>query len=374
MKISERGVINCGEPGHRRAASTFPSVVPISNGSLLACYRVGSTKDTDDETIELRRSYDGGRTWSDPVAPFERSISGRRGSLKLGYVTPISRDHLIMAALWVDREAYPGQPLFNEKTEGLLPTRILLADSHDVGNTWSGWRVLHVPEEIGPPSLTNPILRLPSGRLVVSIETNKNYEDRCQWRQRVVYFYSEDLGQTWNTQHTVSQDKSGRILNWGQRTGIGRDGQLVSFTWTYDRETGKYLNVHRRLSYDEGSTWTLPEDLGFADQPSHPAMLPDGRVILAWVDRFQSRSIRARLSEGADRPFLPETQLILHERPMPPPEEPAGQAGTGDLLAEMGMWDFGLPFAQVLPDNDAMVVYYEGDASSLQVSWVRLTT
>ena len=88
---------------------------------------------------------------------------------------------------------------------------------------------------------------------------------------------------------------------------------MVTFTWTHDRKTTRYLNVHRRLSGDEGKTWTMPEDLGFTDQPSHPAILPDGRVIVAWVDRFQFQSIRAHLAERCDALFLPETKVVLFE-------------------------------------------------------------
>lgn len=373
MKISERGILNGVLPGERRALSTFPSLVSLADGTLLASYRVGSTKDSDDETVELRRSHDGGRTWTEAVAPFVRTLGGKRGSLKLVYVTPIADEHLIAAAMWVDREAYPRKPLFNAETEGCLPITILLADSHDLGNTWTAWRVLSLPDEIGPPSLTSPILKLPSGKLAVSIETNKNYEDRSSWLQRVVYAYSSDLGNTWSSPVTVSQDPSGRIFNWDQRAGLAPDGRLVTFTWTYDQETTRYLNVHRRLSSDEGQTWTRPEDLNFADQPSHPAVLADGRVVLGWVDRFQTRSIRARLAEAVDAPFEPETELVLYQHQTPPSEADAEYTDTGDLLSEMGVWNFGLPFAEALPDGDVMVVYYAGTLKSMQVYWARLS-
>lgn len=365
--------MNCGEPGTRRAISTFPVVTSLADGTLLATYRVGTTKDSADETIELRRSDDGGRTWSDPVSPFDATVNGTRGSLKLVYVTPIAGEHLIAAAMWVDREAYPGQPLFNDETEGCLPMKILLSDSHDLGGTWTAWRVLPLPEEIGPPSLTSPLLLLPGGRVAVSIETNKSYEDTSPWLQRVVYSYSNDCGATWGSPVTVCQDPSARIFNWDQRAGVCPDGQLVTFTWTFDRETTRYLNVQRRLSSDEGTTWTAPEDLGFSDQPSHPAILPNGRVVVAWVDRFQSRSIRARLSQRSDAPFLPETEVILYEIESDAAVTAAGEGNTGDLLAEMSVWNFGLPFAETLPDGDVMVVYYEGTASSMRASWVRLS-
>ena len=373
MRISDRGILNCGESGSCRAISTFPTVTALGDGSLLATYRVGSTKDSADETVELRRSDDGGRTWSAPFSPFEATINGTRGSLKLVYVTPITGDHLIAAAMWVDREAFPGQPLFNDETEGCLPMKILLSDSHDLGETWTTWRELPLPGEIGPPSLTNPLLLLPGGRMAVSIETNKNYQDTSRWLQRVVYAYSNDCGVTWGSPVTVCQDPTARVFNWDQRAGVCPNGQLITFTWTCDRETTRYQNVQRRLSSDEGATWTDPDDLGFSDQPSHPAILPDGRVVLAWVDRFQTRSIRARLSQGSDAPFSSETEVTLYEFETDTPATAVGQGNTGDLLAEMSVWNFGLPFAETLPNGEVMVVFYEGTAASMRASWVRLS-
>ena len=79
---------------------------------------------------------------------------------------------------------------------------------------------------------------------------------------------------------TVCQDPTGRIRNWDQRVNVAPDGRLVSFTWTYDSDTVSYRDIHRRISADEGLTWTDPEPLGITDQAGHPAILPDGRVVL----------------------------------------------------------------------------------------------
>lgn len=369
MKILEQGILNRGERGGRRTLATFPTVTPLSDGTLLATYRVGTTKDCDDETVELRRSPDGGRTWGNPVTPFSSVLNGRRGSLKVAYITPLAEDRLIAAALWVDREAYPGQPLFNSETEGCLPMAVVVADSDDFGRTWSPWRVVPVPDDVGPPSLTNPILRLNSGRLAISIETNKAYADRSKWFQRVAYVYSGDEGRTWSAPVTVAQDPDGRYFNWDQRAGAAPDGRIVTYSWYYDRETTTYLNIRRRISRDEGATWTGPEDLGFADQASRPAILRDGRVVLAWVDRYGSRSIRARMAEGVDRPFRPETEVTVYQYRDP---ELSRAKDTGEMLAEMSLWSFGLPYAEALPEGDVMIVYYAGDVGCMDVRWVRL--
>ena len=87
MEIVERGVLSAAVPGTPRAVSTFPAFVVLADGSLLVTYSIGSGKDTDDLDIELRRSTNGGRTWTEPVTPFETTLDGRRGSLKAAHAS-----------------------------------------------------------------------------------------------------------------------------------------------------------------------------------------------------------------------------------------------------------------------------------------------
>jgi hypothetical protein len=369
MEVVERGVLLAAVPGGSRRWGAWPSMTPLRDGALLAGYVVGSGKDTDDQAIELRRSVDGGRTWSEPERPFSMTVDGVRGSFKGCPITPMGGDRLIMAALWVDREAYPGAPLFHPETEGCLPMAIVVADSGDLGRTWSPWRVVPMTPDVGPPSLTNPILRLTDGRLALSVETNKTYLDAGPWLQRVVYLWSDDAGQTWSAPRTVVGDPAGRIANWDQRTGVAPDGRLVSFTWTYDLATQTYLDIHRRTSADGGATWSAPEPLGITDQAAHPAMLPDGRIVLAWVDRFGSGSIKARVAAGPEDPFPPETEVVIHQDRTP--RRPDDRT-TADDLVEMGTWTYGLPYAEALPDGDVLVVYYAGDANAVDIRWARL--
>ena len=96
-------------------------------------------------------------------------------------------------------------------------------------------------------------------------------------------------------------------------------------------------------------------------------------MVLAWVDRFQSHSIRARLASAADAPFDAATEVELYCQTTDSPQSAAGQGDTGDLLAEMGLWSFGLPFSAALPDGDVMVVYYAGDDACMEVRWARLS-
>lgn len=369
MQVIEAGILSRGQAGTSRAVLTFPTVTPLADGTLLATYRIGSSKDSDDETIEVRRSTDGGRTWEEARQPFTvPEVAGKHGSLKVCYLSQLAPGRLLAAAMWVDRETYAGQPLFNPETEGCLPMAILLAESFDGGETWSAWRHVPLPDEIGPPSLTNPILRLPDGTLVMSIETNKQYEDSSKWYQRVVHFHSTDGGQTWHGPFNAGFDPTGRIFNWDQRAAVAPDGRIVTFTWTYDSEVQKYLNIHRRLSADGGSTWTEAEDLGFADQAAHPAIFPDGRVVLAWVDRFQTHTIRARLAVRPDAPFAAETEVVIYRHGTARPEDADERGALGGPV-----WTYGLPYAEALPDGDALVVYYAGESeAAMDIHWARL--
>lgn len=202
----------------------------------------------------------------------------------------------------------------------------------------------------------------------MSIETNKTYLDGSKWLQKAVFFHSSDEGQSWSAPVTVAEDPSGRIFNWDLRCAVAPDGRVASFAWTYDTVTTKYLNIHRRISADGGVSWSAPEDIGVSDQAARPAVLRDGRVVLAWVDRFGTQSIRARLAASLDAPFAVETDLVVyaHARPQ------AASADTGDMLASMDVWSFGLPSATALPDGDVLVVYYAGEPKALDVRWAKL--
>ena len=370
MQIAQSGILSRGQPATARAILTFPTAAALADGSLLATYRTGSTKDSEDETVEFARSVDGGRTWSEPWIPFENpTLDGARGSLRVCYLTELSPGHLLAAAMWLDRAAYPGGTLFNEETEGCLPMAILLADSRDAGASWSTWRPVPMPEEVGPPSLTNPVLKLADGSLALSIETNKQYDDASPWMQKVLFFHSRDQGRSWAEPAVAGEDPSGRIFNWDLRCGVAPNGQVATFAWTYDTAAARYLNVHRRVSSDHGHTWDDAQDLGFADQAARPAMLSDGRVLLPWVDRFGSRSIRARLAPALDAPFDAATELVLYSQGTLPGEQTEGVA---ELLSEMSMWTFGLPYAETLPDGAVLVVYYAGTDEAMHIHWARI--
>ena len=369
IEIIASGILASGMSGTSHATYIFPAFISLSNGMLLATCRVGSKKDCDDEKIEIYGSDDNGQTWSKGKNLFTPvKVDGKLGSLKLCYLTEIKKGHIIAVCMWVDRQSYPNKPLFNEETEGCLPMEILLSDSFDDGKTWTALRKVSLPDDLGPKSLTGPILKLNDGSIAMTIETNKHYLDGSKWKQRVVIIHSKDSGKTWEEPITIMEDKSGKIFYWDLRAGVDALGNIVAFSWTYNRETNTYLNIHQLISSDHGKTWSDPEDIGITDQPSHPAILQNGTIVLAWVDRFNSQSIRVRMASNIDQPLDENTELVIHSQK----RTTSSTAHTGELLNEMSLWSFGLPYAEVLRNEDILVMYYAGDEDVLDIHWIRL--
>ena len=368
MKVVAEGVLCAGVPGGSRAVAIFPNVVAVPDGRLLASYRVASGKDASEEQIELRWSADGGATWSLPITPFSTLHRGIAGSLRVAYVTWIGGRDLMAVAMWIDRQTYPGQPLFNPETDGCLPAAILVSRSANLGESWSAWSEVPMSDDVGPPSLTSPVLKLRDGRLAISVETNKPYMDTSRWRQRVVYAFSYDGGKTWTPPVTVCEDPAGKIMNWDQRAAVAPDGRLATYSWMFDREAEKYLPIARRISSDGASTWSPPEWLGFSDQPARPAVFPDGSVVLAWVDRFGLGAIRARRAATFDGPFPEDSEVVVYRHQ----QTDRQSFSITETLADMGTWSYGLPFVEALPSGDALLVYYAGTADSMDVRWARL--
>ena len=136
MKVVDSGTITQSVPGTREAVFTFPALVQMRDGTLLMTCRRGSSKDSEDGWVELYRSTDRGASWTRSETEFSSArVDGAASSMRVCYLTEIASGQLIAASGWVDRQTYPGAPLFNPDTEGCLPMGIFLADSSDGGKS-----------------------------------------------------------------------------------------------------------------------------------------------------------------------------------------------------------------------------------------------
>lgn len=368
--ISRSTVFHDPDPTSRMVNSAFPSIVALSDGRLLVSHRVGSHKDSDDGTLFISESVDGGQKWTGLGTPFETELNGVHGELRCGGITEIEPGRLIITMLWVDRST-PGAPMFNPETEGLLPVRILLAESFDGGRTWGRSRTLDTSPMIQAAN-TGPILKLPDGSLLCHFETNKHYDDPGPWHHQAAGIFSTDKGETWHDPTVFAADPKGRLYFWDQRPAVLTDGSMIDLFWTFDREAQSDLEIHVAWSYDSARTWSRPMPTGILGQIAFPIPLEDGRIMMVYVHRHDPPSLRALLSVDNGQWWDTDEELVFHDQGSDMAGAAEGDAEMKSYLQDMELWSFGLPSGVQLPDGDVAVVYYAGRGVATGIHVVRI--
>jgi len=367
LRIADHGVVFSGEPGGDSQSAAFPIPCVLPSGRWLCSFRAAPAKQASrGQKAMLTWSDDFGRTWSEPVQPFQpQTVGGRPGLMRFAPLSSLGDDRLIAAVNWVDYSD-PEAPYFNEETEGLLDTRIFLSYSPDGGQTWSPPRLMDTAPFNVPTPLTGSILPLPNGELACQFELNKHYDDARPWKHASVMVFSADGGRTWPRHSIVAHDPSRRVFYWDQRPSVLPDGRIIDVFWTFDRKTASYLNIHSCESRDSGRTWSALRDVGVPGQPGPVFPLRDGTLAMPCVDRTGAPLISVRQSVDGGRSWPPEDALVLHKSSGT--SQTVAKSTMQDAWSEMYAFSVGLPSSAALPGGGALVVYYAGphtDATSI---------
>lgn len=368
MELTSEGILFAGGANTSAASSCFPAIARLPDGSLLASWRIGSQKDSADGQILLSRSGDGGDSWSQPEELPAGPWAADPGEVHYAPLTVLGHNHLLATLMWVDRSD-PTLPLFNPTTEGLLPIRTWLCESRDGGRSWDDYRFMDGEPQGGPLAITGPVLVLDDGRLACQFEVNKPYEDTRPWRHAAAWKISSDGGYTWPDYVEVANDPIGRLMYWDARYVLGPKGYIVVAFWTYDRQQQHDRTIHLSESHDGGRSWSAPRDCGLVGQVCHPVLLRDDRLLLVYVDRFHTRSIRAALSNDLGRSFVRDVLVYQHPARQ---AEPGKESALAGYLQDMELWTFGRVEAIAGQDGMVWVVYYAGNAEATDIRWARL--
>lgn len=185
--LVEMESVNVANAGYTEKTLYYPRVRQLSDGSLLMSFM--NHKFGWD--IYVRKSYDGGKTWSDAtlVRESHHGISPL-GKDIMSFVNPdfiqLRNGRIIMAYQWRYLDAYHDFSITNENCG------VELVFSDDNGLTWSK------PTEIYRGRCWEPaFLELPSGEIQMYLTDSSTIEDNDHTLTCTGIFRSFDGGKTW---------------------------------------------------------------------------------------------------------------------------------------------------------------------------------
>ena len=351
IKIIESNVIYENPlPQLRSVHSYFPFLCQCKNGKLAAVHVLGEAFESVDGTSHISFSEDGGRTWSEPRAMFDKS----------GYEVPIT-DYskaicledgrlLVMGYAYLRKD--PMLPIGNCETGGTLEDFLFYSISEDDGLTWSE---LHFIDCAWGPhaEASAPITVLQDGTWVTPITGFPDWEGNSTGKVCGRVLRSEDEGKTWNDDSVCMEFAGKPISCYEQRMCQLESGAIICIGWNEDMETGERFENHYTVSYDNGKTWSEPKTTGIMGQASSVCHLGGERFLAL-------HSLR----RDTDRPgvygyvvdFSQGTWDIVEQSILWEPQSPMKK---NDKLAEIFSYvKFGQPGAIVLEDGDVMMSHW----------------
>ena len=360
MRILKNGTIFSGEAKPFLSSCTFPSLCQLKNGTIFASFKGAKTKgplNNTDRAITCI-STDNGETWSDAIEFFQAPIvAGKPTTLRVVYFIEVDENNLLAVMNAVDA-TMEDLPYYNEETEGLKDTYIMVSHSSDGGKTWDELQRVQVETFYDLPlPLTGAPFITADGRVGIQFEVNKPYYETEYWVHHSVIVYSEDGGYTWGNEVVVTDDPV--VYYWDQRVDVLNDGTVADIFWTFDRDKGDYINIHYCQSDDNGRTFGPMIDTGLSGQPGNVINGKDGTLITAYINRDSIPEIR--LAESCDHGKTWKDVLSVYEYG----KNTKGKQNNGmnDVWAEMAMFSIGHPFIKRMHDGTIWVYFYNGPST-----------
>jgi sialidase-1 len=327
--------------------SSFPSIVRRPDGELLVAFRrapdrrafgeSGITHTDPNSYLVLVRSRDGGKSWSrEPQLMFAHPFGGSQDPCMVQM-----RDGTILCSSYGWAKMPPNafekmkQPMARAGDFAFLGGFLLR--SSNGGQTWQG--------PIIPPPCEGQTHYDLFGNKVPSYNRGamcEGKDGKLYWvvpsagtnsldRTSVHLMVSDDQGSTWKYSSIVASDPKIEF----NETSLYETpkGDLVAFVRT---EKSRDQTVVAR-STDRGGSFKW-QDAGFQGHPHHAIRLPDNRVLLVYGYRHKPFGVRARVLDAECTNATAAQEIVLRD-----------DGGNGDL---------GYPWATMVSEDRALVVYY----------------
>jgi len=322
----------------------WPTLVRRSNGELILLYSGGR----EDHVcpfgrLELMRSCDEGKTWSQPIVVFETGIDDREagfmetamGTLLANTFTSLDYMGLLKEAeqipagtqgAWAPDRLIRWQAVRDRLTgdQRQAALGMWMIRSVDGGLTWSSPYKSPVSSPHGPVQLSDGRL-LHAGKEVVGTGRTGVCE-------------SIDDGQTWQWLADIPQRPGDNSRTDYHELHVveADDGQLVAQIRNHN--ANNFYETLQTESSDGGKSWTLPHTIGVWGLPSHLLRLKDGGLMMTYGYRQEPFGNQARVSDDHGHTW---------SEPLTISDDGVG----GDL---------GYPSTVQLADGSLLSVWYEG--------------
>lgn len=313
--VERSTLFRAGEGAYR--AYRIPSLLRAADGTMLAfCEgRAAGLGDAGDIDVLLRRSGDGGATWSEP-----RAIADA-GDDTIGNPCPVVDSsgaiHLLLTwNLGSDREA----AILSGRSKDTR--RAFVSRSEDHGLSWSPRR--EITTSVKAPDWTwyatgpGVGIRLRDGRLLVpcdhalaGVPTPESYGSHA--------IVSDDRGATWRVAGGFEGGRIGPLVNECQAVELA-DGAILMDLRSYRGRFRRAWSIGR----ERGEIWSAPEDREDLIEPVCQASLmrhdpPDGRPgerpPLLFSNPASERRERMTVRASFDEGVRWTSGVVLHEGP-----------------------------------------------------------
>ena len=292
----------------------IPSIITTDSGVVLAFAegRKNSSSDSGDIDLVLKRSIDGGKTWSDLIVIRDDSTN------VCGNPSPVidrKTGKIFLLSTW-NRGDDTESEIINMTS--VDTRRVYVMNSIDEGLSWS--KPIEITDKVKKPNwtwyATGPVHGIQiregskKGRMIIPcdhIEANtKKYYSHI--------IYSDDGGSSWNIGGTTPQDQ----VNECSVAEIGK-GKLILNMRNYDRTQ---MNRKISISNDYGESWgDIYDDKALVEPICQASILRYsfkgyGRNDLLFInpaDKNKRLNMTLRLSNDLGRTW--KAEFLLHEGP-----------------------------------------------------------
>jgi hypothetical protein len=332
--------------------AAFPSIVRRPDGELIVAFRraperkqfgEGTTHTDPNSYLVLVRSRDEGRSWTrQPELIYAHPFGGSQDPCLLQL-----RDGTILCASYAWAQIQPAtfaklrQPVFRAGNFAFLGG--FLVRSTDGARSWE--------QPIIPPSCRGELNHDIFGSIIPAY----NRGALCEGKNGRLFWVVAACTNTNTPRHTsthllISRDQ-GRT--WDYSAPVAADAKIqFNETSIYETPKGDLVAFLRTAGFDDhtviarssdGGKSFAWKDAGFKGHPHFALRLPDNRVLLVYGYRHAPFGIRARVLDAECTNAESADEIVLRD--------------------DGGNTDLGYPWATMITDQRALVVYYFNKAN-----------